>query len=104
MPSSGELELPGLGKGKGKMALLAGRRTECLTLSLAFTQPVISRVASSSPAKLAPGAPSAGQELSLRGRGGRSAGFGHLHRGSAHSPVTTSGGRGPRISLSARPG
>lgn len=86
------------GSAEGRRDSLAGRQTYREPF-LTFTQPVISCVASSSLAKLAPGAPSAGPELSWRGRGGRSVPPGRLHRGSARPFGHCPAGSSPAASL-----
>jgi hypothetical protein len=64
-----------------------------------FPQPVTCCVASSSPANLAPGAPTAGAELSRRGRGGRSVEVGRQLRGFARPWSHCPGRRDPAASL-----
>lgn len=86
------------GSAEGRRDSPAGRQTHREPF-FTFTQPVISCVASSSLVKLAPGAPSAGPELSWRGRGGRSAPPGRLRRGSARPFGHCPAGSGPADSL-----
>lgn len=100
MPSSGELGPPGLGRREVRRLCRQADAQNSLSLLRESTEPVTCHGASSSPAKLAPGAPSAAPELSRRGRGGRSAGPGRLPRSSARPSGHCPGRRGPAASRS----
>ena len=96
VPSSGELGPPGLGRREVRRSCRQADAQNSLSLPRESTQPVTCRGASSSTAKLAPGAPSAGPELSRRGGEAARPGLGVCLGAPCDPPATAPGGAAPR--------